>query len=797
MTDSFLDHPVTTQQTVNTPTVSGAILGLQGDVLHGWALDNSEPERHPVIEVFIDGTSVALARADRYEPQAPCDDQYHGFVVQLDQRWLNDAKLISAQVANQFVTLEGTILLPSQLSPDTSEVTAQVWYTGGLRVGGWCWDPKEPNRHVQIAVHKGGEVIARTVCNMHSQALAYRATSDHGFSIDLPWELADGQLHELEILNDRDQPLNGSPIHLRCWPEGIEGLVSKQDLASDTTALELLAGLAKEHSLRLPKSAGWQHYPKWFATFQGLDKLSTPAMQGKLGLLLISDGDKTREEFSLARLVEDRADLHALAITPFENVSHGIEELLARGCDRILPLIAGDHLASGALPHLCALLDNGNAWGFTDCDRDGPHGERSTPWLKPVWDMDLFIGADVFMSGAIFSSEIIIKALALRKYTCPPLEINWYDLTAAIALATYKSKGIVVHLPRILYHRRNDAPACPSLETAAQLRLKSIQWLCQQLGAGAVLEPVADHPALFQAHWPLPENLPTVTLIIPTRDQYKLLKTCIEGLLNNTDYPNLEIIVVDNQSSDPETLSYFDIIKRRGVVVLEHPHPFNYSAINNRAVEIASGEIIGLVNNDIEIIESGWLKRMVAQLIRPGVGAVGAKLLWPNGMVQHNGVVIGINSLAAHTGNNLQDHDLGYLGLNQLTRQQSAVTAACLITPRNLYRRVGGLDENRFPVAFNDVDLCMKIREAGLSIILCASAKLIHAESASRGKDVTREKQARAMREQMGFIQKWTLSHCDDPFYHSALSHDYITGPYGGLAIPNPMPQPRTNSWSR
>lgn len=796
MTDSFLDQPVTTQQPANTSTYSGAILGLQGDVLHGWALDNIKPEKHPVIEVLIDGTSVALARADRYEPTAPCDDQYHGFVVQLDQSWLNDARLITAQFANQSITLEGAVLLPAQLGPDTPEVTTQVWYTGGLRVGGWCWDPKAPNRHVQIAVRKGDQLIARAVCNMHSQALAYRATSDHGFSIDLPWVLADGQVHELEILSDLGQPLNGSPIRLRCLPEGIEGLVNTQALANDKSAMELLGGLAKEHTLRLPKSAGWQHYPQWFEAFQRLDKLSSPVLQGKLGLLLISEGEKTLEEYSLASLGKNLADLHSLATTPFDNISPAIEELIAQGCDRILPLIAGDHLASGALPHLSAVLDDGSAWAFSDCDRDGPEGERSIPWLKPVWDMDLFIGADIFMSGAIFSSEIITKALALRKNSGAPLQTNWHDLTAAIALATYMSKAIVVHLPRILYHRRSDAPACPSQDSASELRLEAIKWLCQTLEVGAVVNPIADCPSLFEVHWPLPEKLPTVTLIIPTRDQYKLLKNCIEGLITHTDYPNLEIIVVDNQSSDPDTLAYFEAIKHRGVVILKHPYPFNYSAINNRAAEIASGDIIGLVNNDIEIIEKGWLKKMIAQLIRPGVGAVGAKLLWPNGMVQHNGVVVGINSLAAHTGNNLEDGDLGYLGLNQLTRQQSAVTAACLITHRSLYERVGGLDEKRFPVAFNDVDLCMKIREAGFSILLCASAKLIHAESASRGKDVTREKQARAMREQMGFIQKWTLSHCDDPFYHSALSHDYITGPYGGLAIPNPMPQSRTNSWS-
>jgi GT2 family glycosyltransferase len=227
------------------------------------------------------------------------------------------------------------------------------------------------------------------------------------------------------------------------------------------------------------------------------------------------------------------------------------------------------------------------------------------------------------------------------------------------------------------------------------------------------------------------------------------------------------------------------------VKVLPHPHPFNYSTINNRAVEHASGEIIGLVNNDIEIIETHWLKEMVSQLLRDNVGAVGAKLLWPNRMVQHGGVVVGINGLAAHAGNNLEEHDAGYLATNQLTRRQSAVTAACLLMRKSVFEDLGGLDEKAFPVAFNDVDLCLRIQQSGLTLIWTAFAKLIHAESASRGKDQTPEKRARAQREQQGFIDQWSLDGQIDPYYHPALSHDYLSGAYGGLAMPPGKFKPR------
>ncbi len=223
-----------------------------------------------------------------------------------------------------------------------------------------------------------------------------------------------------------------------------------------------------------------------------------------------------------------------------------------------------------------------------------------------------------------------------------------------------------------------------------------MEWLCKNLTPGTTVSRVANYPALLRAHWPLPQQLPRVSLIVPTRDQYKLLHACLEGLLTRTDYPNLEIIVVDNQSTDHQTLDYLATLKERGVIVLDHPFPFNYSTINNRAADAATGEVIGLINNDIEIIESSWLKEMVAQLMRAGVGAVGAKLLWPNSMVQHGGVVVGVNGLAAHSGNTLAEHDPGYLGNNQITRRQSAITAACMLMRKTVYDTVGGLDESTF-----------------------------------------------------------------------------------------------------
>lgn len=784
MTQNVLGQPLAGKQPVATAIYVGKTLGLQGDVLHGWALDQAQPEQRLLVEIFIDGIHVAVARADQYEPAASLGDLFHGFAVQLNETFISEARTISAKVANHDFQLDGEIELPTPPSKDTAEITSQVWHTGGLRVGGWSWDPKAPDRHVSIHISENGKSIANVICNAHCQALAYRNSTDHGFSFDLPWTLADGEVHIITIENDIGQPLSGSPIRVCCLPEGLEGLVQKLKVENHNGILPLVEILAKENTLRLPQSAGWRYYSEWYEAFQQLQPYGAMPTIGKIGILLISDGNTTLEKISTDSLSGYPTDSYTIAVSAKKDLAPAITLLLEAHCDRLLPVKAGDRLAAHSLPYFNSLLSDGSAWGFSDCDLDDEKGARTFPWFKPVWDLDLFIGADVYSAGAIFGRDIVEQALKTISLNSNFEHVDFHLLLAGIALVTHRTSALVTHMTHVMYHRADGSATSPELDIPSNSRRQAVQWLCSQLADGTIVKSIAEYPALLRAQWPLPEKLPRVSLIVPTRDQYKLLHKCIEGLLKETDYPNLQVIVVDNQSTDKQTLSYLAQLAERGVDLIAHPHPFNYSTINNIAASHAKGMIIGLVNNDIEIIDSCWLKEMVAQLIRPGVGAVGAKLMWPNRMVQHSGVVVGINGLAAHTGNDCLQDDPGYLGFNQISRRQSAVTAACMLVKKDIFELVGGLDEIAFPVAFNDVDLCLKIQKEGMHIVWTAFAKLIHAESASRGKDQTPEKKARGRREQEIFINRWSsLGQCD-PYYHPSLSQDYLSGPYGGLMIP-------------
>ncbi|MFR0675407.1 glycosyltransferase family 2 protein [Enterobacterales bacterium AW_CKDN230030176-1A_HGKHYDSX7] len=760
---------------------TGLITGLYGDVLQGWALDTLNPSQRLIVEIYIDGASVAVARADLFEARAPEGDQFNGFAVQLRQSWLNQARHITVKIANEPVSLPGDITLPAPFGKEPELIASQVWHTGGLRISGWAWDPQAPQRRVTIRVREDDRQVAQAVCDQHSQALAYRDSSDHGFVVDLPWAFADGRPHILSVESDSGEPLAGSPITLCCTPEGIEGLIRQLDPHNNNALLATIQAVAEEQNLKLPKSAGWHLYEKWLKTFQDKSSNKHLEISKKIGILLITEGNSELENLSL-RSIPENVQSHPVALGHPDNLMQAVKNLLKLGCEQVVPLHAGDRLAIGALPMLGTLLGDSEAWCYADCDKYSLDGEQSSPWFKPAWDMDLYIGADIFSPGCILSRQIVIAALESIPERASS-RLNWHLFFAAVVLASEASEKDIRHLPAVLYHRHVDQPATPELAAPSDYRHEAISWLCDSLEAGALVTQIPAHPSLLRVQWPLPQVLPKVTLIVPTRDQVGLLTTCIDGLLHKTDYPDLEIIVVDNQSSDQAALDFLKNLPSHGVRVLSHPYPFNYSTINNAAVMKAEGELIGLVNNDIEIIDSTWLKEMVSQL-RPGVGAVGAKLLWPNGMVQHAGVVVGINGLAAHTGNSWTDTDAGYLAFNQLTRRQSAVTAACLLTRKETYLAVGGLDEQAFPVAFNDVDFCMKLNEQGLALIWTPFAKLIHAESASRGKDQTPEKRARAIREQKKFIERWTVKGWQDSFYHPALSHDYLSGPFGGLALP-------------
>lgn len=392
----------------------------------------------------------------------------------------------------------------------------------------------------------------------------------------------------------------------------------------------------------------------------------------------------------------------------------------------LLPLSPGDRIAPGtaAAYRKAMRMGSGAKARLIYADDDLLFGRRrQDPHFKPDWNSELFAHAD-YLTGACLlqASEVDLAAVADSA--------DWAArLTAKIA-----GKGTPHHLPAMLHHRQiRNLPSLP----AAQLKL---------------------------AH-----ELPSISVVVPTRNRVDLLRPCLDGLAA-TDYPHLEITIVDNDSDDPDTLSYLATLDPARYRLLRHSGPFNYSSINNRAVAGAGGRLLCLLNNDVEVTEPQWLAKLATQALRPDVGAVGARLFYPDGSIQHAGVVVGIGGGAGHAHRFIRPEDEGYFHRHNLPQFVTAVTGACLVVMRDRFLTVGGLDEVDFPVAFNDVDLCLRLNQKGWQSFYEPRATLVHHESVSRGRDIDPAGAARFAGELAALKRRWGTDNYCDPYHHIHLS---------------------------
>ena len=399
---------------------------------------------------------------------------------------------------------------------------------------------------------------------------------------------------------------------------------------------------------------------------------------------------------------------------------------------------------------------------YSDEDTRDAHGYRADPRFKPDWNLDLLRSHNYCGNLCAYACPLLDRLQGLHA-DAPGAPAYDLLLRAAEVLAP----PAIHHIARVLYHRAatSDEPAQDT--TAAQQRALSQHLARQSPGAQAHSGAL---PATFRIAWPLPATPPFVSLIIPTRDRVGLLRRCVDSIMAHTDYTRYEILIVDNQSSEPATHRYFRALRKRpNVRIVNYDRPFNFSAMNNLAVEHAHGSVIGLLNNDLEVMSRHWLTEMVTQALRPEVGAVGAKLYYTDHTVQHAGVILGIGGVAGHVHKHLLASDPGYCGRARLAQNFSAVTAACLLVRKQSYQAVGGLDE-RLIVAFNDIDFCLRLREQGLVNVWTPHAELLHHESASRGTDATRARRAGFAAEVALMRQRWSKLLMADPAYNPNLT---------------------------
>lgn len=792
----------TKKPTKATRRWQGALEGLHQGLLYGWVIDTEQPDARVVLEICINGEALGCLIADvirsdlatRFAESLPNPTDYdccHGFVADLGNYDENQVGVLTARIANTDVFLSGHID-QNNLKGTTISAVSNVFSDGGLSLHGWALDPRDDERVLTVRAFVGHRKVAETIANSVHPTLRSFDVSSHGFNLNLPLEFADGYIHQVRVVDEAGNAINGSPVTVCCFAEGCKTLLP-------SVGNELLKNVINSYETYLPRSLGMEHYQQWSAIYD--TKVTSVKRTGKslkdaisaltIGMIITEAADHgalERTTLSLNQQLGVNVELFVSSKTgpSSQSFSEIVQLALDSQCEIIGCIRSGDTLSPNAL--LCTL--EGFAFPkaqlvYTDSEYMGE------PWFKPAWNPEYALSSDYTLELMLVRSSLLKTYFEKNPRPENQARFSW-DI---LAMLWGQAEQAIVHVPHVLYQFQSSLSS-----DEQQARARAAQYALRSVEPTALLTLDVDMPTntCFQARrlrrvLTVSDKKKTISLIIPTRDQVYLLDRCIKSIQKFTRWINLEIIILDNDSTQTKTKTYFRSLRKHGIKVLSMPGAFNFADLNNRAVKEANGEIIGLINNDIEALHQGWLDEIISHLLSPGVGAVGAKLLWPNGMVQHGGMLLGLGNVAGHYGNRLAEADFGNHGRNQLVQQVSGVTAACLFLRKSDYLDVGGMDHKAFPVAFNDVDLCLKLRKQGKTIVWSPYARLLHAESASRGHEDTPQKRARAQREVDALRERWGAVLLRDPSYHPSLNLDAHSKAFGGLAIP---PRDRSPRWA-
>ena len=483
---------------------------------------------------------------------------------------------------------------------------------------------------------------------------------------------------------------------------------------------------------------------------------------------------------TLARVAETLPGVRLVGTTP----ETGIGELWNAALDAatgdvVAFLDPGDRLAETALYEMAAAFAArpGLDLLYSDEDSIDADGTRSDPLFKPGWSPDALLAGDVVGQLAVMRRARVLDVGGVRGDAGAQAR---HDLLLRVTHGL--PAAAIAHVPGVLFHRGRQPgrklPFPRSRNTASHPDVvRTVGRHLRETGRPVEVTDVYIGGDVWpRVSYVLPARLPRVSVLIPTRDQPELLEACVAGLLGRTDYPDLEILIADNASETAAGLALLRRLGRDGRVRVERiDTAFNWSTLNNRLAALATGEVLVLMNDDVDVIGTDWLTEMVRQISRPEVGIVGARLLYPDGTLQHGGIVLS-EMAATHVLRSAAAEEAGYLGQLALTRDLSAVTGACLAIRRELFVRLGGADES-FDLTCNDVDLCLRAREAGWRVVWTPHAVLAHVDGASRGRDTTLEQLTRFWRDLRRLHDRWQNAMDVDPFLNTNLSatdHDLV-----------------------
>jgi len=742
----------------------------------GFVLDSDDPSRKFAVEILVDGYPVRVVRADALVHDLIGErigNGCYGFSCSLDETAVGDSAVVEARLANlgTAVGLPITLARASDTTPQISEPGSVRWL-GGLRFSGWIAGRDE---FAMANVLVDGTLVTRVraLAWNHVGTSEQDARAVRAFDFHLPERFADGTIHQLVLLDDSGENIGGAPLFFIAYPDGLREAVASR-------------GVSQEEQLRaqlfdqlLPMSLPFSQYQGWREKF---GVLPGPFVALRGAVIMVGPGAM---DDTLESLHAQFHDGWIAASLPQTSEPTGLQADMARAfletdgadCDFVIFTLAGTLFAPSALQRIAAAFaefEKARAV-YADLELQSEDG-AVWPLAFPAFDYERMLE-----QGYCAHLFALRRASALRSLEAGAS--NLYRLLNSIL--DDGSAADIVHVPGPLAtlpeFDKTAAGAALAVATSAHLQQKDIEAQVTQCTGGVL--PAVQITRTFESS--------RTTIIIPTRNRQNLLQDCIDSIWPAVERTDAEILVVDNDSSDPDTLDYLAQLENRGVTVLRVPGEFNFPRLNNCAADAARGEVLCLLNNDVQALDDLWLEELLSRIADNDVGAVGSLLVWPSGVVQHGGVVLGPSFAATHAFNDRIDSDVGYSDLLCVAHECSAVTAACLVTRRADYVKLGGMDDVRFPVNFNDVDYCLKLRALGKRIVFTPHAKLMHLESASRGLDVRAKYEERFERELQNLRAKWGSVLAADPYYSPMLSLDPI--PFSALAWPARAMEPRVN----
>lgn len=811
--------------------INGFLDRADWDFVVGWIADDDRVGTRLQIVIEVKGETRWEGPADVYRrdlEELGIGDGYHGFAVALEHlgELPEEDFEINVRVKGGDAPMAGSprmvpgvkrqVPLPS-LTDRAADITGNLDDVNGTIIRGWAFDRNRPDVPVSVDLFIDACFQNRVNADQFRQDLkdANLGQGKCAFYFPTPIILLDGKSHTVQVistnLNDElsNSPqnvkiLDSTPVHhfasmqnkfnlmleeFRGKSQSFESQISQVINAAKDANLyrewysknvylsqERRTGILKLIS-KMKKIPTISIVMPVYNTEPLMLRSAIDSVRSQLyphWELCISDDNSTSSQTK--QVLDEYSKIDSRIKITYRKINGRISDAtntglnMARG-QYVAFLDHDDELTEDALFRMVSVINQTNAdLLYSDEDKIDTRGSLFDPHFKPAFNYTLLLSHNYICHFVVVKRELALKIGEFRTATNGSQD---YDFLLRLSCLIPHEK--IIHVPHILYHWRAHAAS-----TALDVSVKSyvldagITALKDHLSdvgvIGATIVAAGSH---YEITWPLEGEEPLVSVIIPTRDCADILAQCLVGLLERTNYKNVEVIIVNNGSVEEATqLLFHEVKKDLRVTIVDYNKEFNYSAICNFGVTFAKGEILLMLNNDVVTSDDykDWLTHMVAHLRRPGVGAVGAKLLFPNSKVQHGGVIIGVGGVAGHAHKFLDEKDYGYFTRLQIAQELSACTAACLLFAKKTFEQISGFDKVNLPVSFNDVDLCLRIRELGLAVVYVPQATLIHHESYSRGPEISPAKILRSQKE-VGFMKKrWSHILEQDPAYSPSLT---------------------------